>query len=209
MLADDVAVLARSPLTIHYAFDLCVTGKCRTFTVAQLKKKLANSFRKPFQTAVQQMLADQRLPDGIGWVQTARSLTLFRREDVYPIAWRERLGAGSVPAADSPDDLNHLPARVAENSHAMRKPFADSFAAAFDRLDRQRGSVNLVNLVELRRELDQFTREEFDAELRKLRLLGRFSLSGAESLGPIDPAEIAAAIRENGSVLMQVSRRTS
>src|SRR5262245_55577814 len=56
--------------------------------------------------------------------------------------------------------------RADDGSHA----FAATFRAAFQRLDRENRSPNLVRLLDLRRALAQFERPQFDAGLRQLRL---------------------------------------
>jgi len=85
--------------------------------------------------------------------------------------------------------------------------FAPAFAAAFDRFDRQRGGVNLVSLVDLRKALPGFSRAAFDAGLLHLRRSGTFTLSAAEGRHGIDPAERDAAIVEDGTLLPLVARR--
>jgi hypothetical protein len=77
---------------------------------------------------------------------------------------------------------------------------------AFERLDRQKGSHNLVSLVELRREVP-VGRPAFDGELQRLRRAGRFSLSGAEGRHGISQEERDAGIPEDGALLLFVSRR--
>ena len=60
----------------------------------------------------------------------------------------------------------------------------------------------------LREALADTPREQFDKELRQLRVAGRYGLSGAESRWGISQAEREAGIHEAGSLLMLVSRRT-
>jgi hypothetical protein len=79
------------------------------------------------------------------------------------------------------------------------------FTAAFDRLDREAGAHNFVSLVELRRALP-WDRPTFDAELRKLRLAGRYTLSAAEGRHGISAQEKAAGMVEDGALLLYVSR---
>ena len=47
----------------------------------------------------------------------------------------------------------------------------------------------------------------FNAELRKLRVAGRYTLSAAEGRHGISPEEHAAGIVEDGSLLLYVSRK--
>jgi hypothetical protein len=85
--------------------------------------------------------------------------------------------------------------------------FASAFDAAFGRLDRSSGSHNFVSLADLRPALAAWSREEFDRELRELRIAGRFELAGAESVNGLGPEDRAAGIQEAGSLLLYVSRR--
>lgn len=85
--------------------------------------------------------------------------------------------------------------------------FPSRFDAAFADLDRQKGSHNLVSLVDLRRALACFTREQFDAGLRELRLAGRYGLSAAESVHGVRPEERAAGVEEAGTLLLHVSKK--
>jgi len=90
---------------------------------------------------------------------------------------------------------------------APSSDFAARFTEAFDRLDRQHGSHNHLSLLWLRRELADIPRDVFEAELRRLRQLGRFSLSAAEGRHGLTAEERDAAIREFGELLLFVSRR--
>jgi hypothetical protein len=85
--------------------------------------------------------------------------------------------------------------------------FSGAFDAAFARLDRQRGSHNFVNLVELRQALPEFPRAAFDEGLHRLRRDGKYGLSAAESIHGIRPEEQEAGIREAGALLLFVSRK--
>ena len=60
---------------------------------------------------------------------------------------------------------------------------------------------------ELRRAVPA-ARATFDAELRQLRLAGRYSLSAAEGRHGITSEEREAGIVEDGTLLLYVSRKT-
>jgi hypothetical protein len=86
--------------------------------------------------------------------------------------------------------------------------FVQAFRAAFDILDRRNGSTNFVKLADLRDALSEFSREEFDAGLRKLRMEGVFSLDSHEGLhGSLSHDDRDAGVREAGSLLVYASRR--
>jgi hypothetical protein len=84
--------------------------------------------------------------------------------------------------------------------------FATRFHEAFAKLDRQRGGLNFVSLVDLRREMAEVPRDQFDAALLKLRRAREYSLTGAEGLDGLRPEERAAAIQDEGDLLLNVSR---
>ena len=122
-----------------------------------------------------------------------RAETLFLLKDLHA-GGRATLPAG--PATNEP--------KVA----AVGPPdFAKAFTVAFEQLDRRVGGHNFVSLVELRRLLP-VDREQFDRELRKLRLAGKYSLSGAEGRHGISPEEREAGILEDGALLLYVSRKS-
>src|SRR5262249_42119566 len=98
---------------------------------------------------------------------------------------------------------------VSPRAEARQQDFAAAFRAAFQRLDRENRSPNFVRLLDLRRALPQFERATFDAGLRQLRLHDEFTLSGHEGRhGPLLDEEREAGIREVGSLLVYVSRRS-
>jgi hypothetical protein len=86
--------------------------------------------------------------------------------------------------------------------------FTVCFESAFAELDRQKGSHNFVSLVDLRRALPTFSREQFDRGLGELRAAGRFGLSAAESIHGIRTGEREAGIEEAGTLLVNVSRKS-
>jgi hypothetical protein len=90
--------------------------------------------------------------------------------------------------------------------HGTEGDFADVFFQAFDSLDRQTGSRNFVSLVDLRTAIPG-ERDAFDRELQRLRRDGLVSLSAAEGRHGISDDERAAAIYEEGSCLLFVSRK--
>lgn len=194
-LAEDLELLAASPLTLQLALRVKRTAKTHLHTVAQLAQKLTGKLQQPFKQTVGRQVEAERLPPGVGWIWDRRP-KLFLMEDVHskslgrPAIVAETGVAGQVEPAASPAD------------------FAACFEAAFDELDRRKGSHNFVSLVELRRRLADFPRARFDAGLRELRLAGRYSLSAAESIHGIQPEQRQAGIEEAGTLLLFASRKT-
>jgi hypothetical protein len=87
---------------------------------------------------------------------------------------------------------------------------AESFAARFDeefiRLDRLHGSHNFVWLSDLRRSLSEFSREQFDGGVNKLREARRYQLNAAEGRSGTSSEQLEASIVEIGVRYIAISR---
>ena len=227
VLQEDLQVLAASPLTLKLALRLARSPTIHARTVSQLSEKLAGRLQKPFREEVGRQVETGGLPPDVAWIRDRRP-KLFLLEDLQPESLRRRVQAGAAgpiepatPAAQTPqpEDTAVAPAartvpqpsksRVeAPPEGAGTGDFAACFELAFDELDRRKGSHNFVSLVDLRRRLAGFSRGQFDAGLRGLRLAGRFSLSAAESVHGIQPEQRQAGIEEAGTLLLYVLRKT-
>ena len=148
---------------------------------ALLPKK--SDIYQAFVDAANRLIESDSLPPTIGWLWASEEPLLFLLEDIRP-ARRTEQHRPAAPPAD----------------------FARAFDEAFQRLNRHYGNHNFVSLVELRRALP-LDREPFDAELRKLRVAGLYTLSGAEGRHGLTPEDREAGIREDGSLLLYVSRK--
>ena len=69
------------------------------------------------------------------------------------------------------------------------------------------GGHNFVSLVELRQAI-ACDRAAFDAELRKLRIAGQYTLSAVEGRDGITPEQQQAGILEEGSLMLNVHRKS-
>src|SRR5205085_6186461 len=127
------------------------------------KKKLVAPLQQPFAEALARHVAAGRLPPGVGCLRVKKKPHLFFLTDV----------GVTVPPAQPP-----AAPKPPQPATATPPDFARLFEQAFDRLDRERGSHNLVSLVALRRALP-VGRAAFDAELQRLRRAGRYSRSAA------------------------------
>jgi hypothetical protein len=168
----------------------------RAFPAERLVSKKSD-FHQPFLDSLQQRIEAGSLPPTIGWIWVGKKKHIFFLEDVhgYQRSTDHRAPPASSPAPVSPSSRRETPV-----------DFAHAFDEAFNQINRQKGAHNFVNLVELRRVLP-LPRECFDAELRKLRIAGRYTLSTAEGRHGISPEERAAGIFEDGSLLLYVSRK--
>jgi hypothetical protein len=194
---EDFHQLATSPQFLELVLKTVRTDDTQVYAVKDLKTKVADGLQAPFAAAVNHQIETQTLPTSVAWVVQKKNKLLVLREDVH--GGRE---PGSVPSAQVQ--------RPAAEERVPSPPWLDfglAFDEAFQRLDRQAGSHNFVSLVELRRALPH-DRATFDRELRELRRAGRYSLSAAEGRHGIQPEEQEAGIREEGSLLLFVSRKT-
>jgi hypothetical protein len=195
-LVEDRARLISSDLMLTFVLRAKRKVSACACTVESLLAKKSDFYR-PFVDATIQLIDNGHLPAGIGWMWIGKKKQIFFLEDVHQGAQRaERESTG--PPATSPSQPSARTAPSAE--------FAPAFDAVFNQIDQQKGGHNFVSLVELRAQLPLF-RDVFDAELRKLRVAGRYTLSAAEGRHGISPEERAAGIMENGTLLLYVSRR--
>jgi hypothetical protein len=185
-------------LSSAQAFEFLLRAKRKTnanaFAVESLLSK-KSSFYRDFVESASRQIDEGKLPSTIGWMWIGKKKQVFFLDDVrghHPMPTRDTAATPRAPAASgTPVDFD----------------FASSFDDAFGEIDRQKGSHNFVNLVDLRRRLP-VVREVFDSGLRNLRLAGKYTLSAAEGRHGITPEEREAAVVENGSTLLFVSKRT-
>jgi hypothetical protein len=172
------------------------------FTPSEAKMRLVPELREWLVAALEREIERQSLPEGVAWVVTKGKHYLFLVENLRPSG-----SPPSRPAASAPTPTYRAEVVPDSPAHPARD-FADAFRAAFEQLDRRNGATNFVKLLDLRRTLAEFSRDEFDSGLRTLRLDGEFSLDSHEGLyGSLIPEEREAGIREAGSLLIYVSRR--
>jgi hypothetical protein len=181
------------------------TNETTAFTPAETVKRLIPELRPRVERVVAEGIEREQLPADIGWVTVKGKPLLFLAERVRNAAFR--------PAAQAEAHASRTHRQTApesSSSHGDFRPddFVQAFRAAFDILDRRNGSTNFVKLSDLRDTLSAFSREEFDAGLRKLRMEEVFSLDSHEGLhGSLSHDEREAGVREAGSLLVYASRR--
>src|SRR5262249_11276602 len=99
------------------------------------------------------------------------------------------------------------PAEAPADTTAPRPlDFSRLFDEAFERLDHERGSDNLVSLVELRRQVG-VDRQTFDSEGQAPAAPGRHRARGAQGRHGISAEDRDAGMDEGGTLLLYVSRR--
>jgi hypothetical protein len=191
-LKEDEARLLASPLLIEHLLTMLRTDSNQAIPATDLTKKLVKPLQGQFAGVLRERLAARSLPAGVGLLLIKKKEHLFLLKDVAEGGGLQPTGAASAgpkPAATSaPAD------------------FAAAFEEAYVRLDREKGGHDFVSLVDLRRALP-YDRQTFDGELRKLRRAGLYTLSTAEGRHGLTPEEQEAAIREEGTLLLSVSRK--
>jgi hypothetical protein len=181
------------------------TNETTAFAPAEMAKRLIPELRQRLEQAVAGGIERQELPADVGWVTVKGKPLLFLAENVQNAALRR----AAPMAGHAPQAHRHTEPNV-PSSHNASPPrdFVQAFRAAFETLDRRNGSTNFVKLADLRDALSDFSREAFDAGLRKLRMDGVFSLDSHEGLhGSLTHDEREAGVREAGSLLVYASRR--
>jgi hypothetical protein len=185
------------------------------FPVDELTKRLAKEIQEPFQVAVTRGIEQETLPLDFAWVVIDGKPHLFAVDQMRPEALRRSFsnsGQETSPFSrrDEPSTAPRPPATPlpAADHGPPSSDFAEAFRAAFDRIDRENGAMNFVKLTDLRRALPGFTREQFDAGLKRLRLDRQFSLDSHEGrYETLRPDDRDAGIHEAGSLLIYASRR--
>lgn len=184
------------------------------FTRKELLGRFVLGLKPPFEAALNEAIERRTLPTDVAWVVVKDEPLLFLVEKLRPSAPLRSLPTDgrAAPPPVVPDVPR--PATTPAASHLSpitttrpARDFAEAFHRSFEALNHRNGSTNFVKLVDLRRELAEFDRDEFDAGLRQLVSDGKFSLDSHEGLhGPLTPEERDAGIRDSGSLLVYASR---
>jgi len=203
----DEKLSAILPALLKFAFSSITTMtkgqkvETQAFSVAEATKRLVPEMQERFFQAVERGLAQEDMPPEIAWVLIKGKPLLFLAENRRPVGGRT--APFDARAGSSPPDRG-----AASDNPAPAHDFDQAFRSAFERLDRRNGSTNFVKIADLRHELADFSREEFDAGLRELRIDGIFSLDSHEGLhGSLTDNDREAGVREAGSLLVYASRR--
>jgi hypothetical protein len=198
-LAEDVAHLAASPLLLEVLLRRVRTPDNQVCTLKEVPKKAAPSLQAALKEAVTRRIETRTLPSTVGCLLQKNGPLLFLMED---------LNTGRQPTQEAPKPAAANTPALPAPPAAASPEFARAFDEAFRRLEQRARVANFVSLVDLRRELS-YDRQTFDAELRRLRLAGRYTLSAAEGRHGIPAGEQEAGIPEDGALLLYVSRRLS
>ncbi len=221
---DDLERDLRSLMTglLRYALGPVVsktkkgTTETTAFAPAEVMKRFIPELRERVEPSLADGIERRELPAEVGWITVKGKPLLFLTANVHIAAPRAEARAGThevhahQPAAvGHPGPLHHHQHHHEHDGHLTSShDFAREFRSAFEALDRRNGSTNFVKIADLRQALSEFTRDEFDAGLRELRMDGTFSLDSHEGLhGSLSEDEREAGVREAGSLLVYASRR--
>jgi hypothetical protein len=192
ILTEQRDAFAASPMLLTHTLAAARTTDNQALTLSDLKKKLQRTLQYTFEVTVEKQIQEGTLVGGVGSLCIKKVPYLFLIQDVSRAVAGRAIEAPAPPAAE--------PAKIEGQA------FERLFTEVFERLDRQRGRANLVNLVGLRQGM-AVERAAFDRELQRMRREGRFTLSAAEGRHGLSAEERAAAIVEDGALLLFVSKR--
>ncbi|WP_433931209.1 hypothetical protein AB3662_43770 [Sorangium cellulosum] len=227
LLADDLEAVAQSDRLLELQLQSARKPDAPAVDLAQLPKGLLPALGRAFKAALEQRIADRRLPRTLGALTGKKPLFFFLADAVLPAAGAPALAAATT-SASATDAAPRLTAsngarpaasagagkaptealREAPSNGAPAAPFAARFDAAFTALDRDAGGLNYVTLRALRAALPDVPRAVFDAELAALRRQRRYSLDPSDGRHhQMADAEREAGILEAGNLLVYVARR--
>jgi len=197
-LVDDLARVASDSRLLDRVLTAVLKPGETMADVDLLKKQklLHPNAAEAFSAAVSQHLVSGRWPSGFGLGRNGKKRWLFRFRDIP--------GAPASSASPAVPNRQHSPHGTVSESEGG---FAKEFAETFDLLDRSRGGRNFVKMAELRTALPQYSREEFDSELRSLRIGRQFKLSTSDGNHvTLTSEERAAGIQEADLLLVYCER---
>lgn len=187
-LPEDADAMADSPQLLEASLGMLRTETTQAFSLKDIQKNIVERYGARFMEGTNRRIENRQLPPTVGCVRIKAKPMLFLMQDANPQV---------SPGASAPGQVKN-----------GANDFGERFDRAFRQLEQQARVPNFVNLKDLRRLLP-IPAESFNAELRKLRVAGRYTLSAAEGRHGITPEEQAAGIVEDGALLLYVSRKSS
>ncbi len=224
-LREDVDLLVGSVEFLETALGDCRSDKDQAFTLDEIVKQALAKWDKSltgrFAQLTSEKLASGSTPSTIGWIKKNRKPLLFLMEDIFPKGAHACGSQGAAHEADrkrqavEPADgqaavVSGFSTMTTTNastvSTVVDDGFAGQFEEAFRRLDRDRGSNNFVWLTDLRRALAEYSHQQFDAGLRRLREARRYMLNAGEGHFGVSDEQKKSSIYETGTIYLSVSR---
>jgi len=190
---------------LEYVLGRAQTKSNAAFSAAELQKRVRGaSAGKVLREALQAAFASGELPSGVAALPRKGTVVFFRVADMVTGRSNPRPHSSRPP---TPPPSAHSADAPRTDSTPAPKDFAPLFDRAFRELDAAGQGLNHVKLHALRQALPQFDRTTFDAELRKLRLAGRYDLNPTEGThGRLTDEEREAGIVEAGLRLVFCQR---
>lgn len=170
----------------------------RAFSAKELLKSVSKPIAARFKRELDSYSSRDRLPPDVGSVAVMTGKT---RERYFFL----------VKHALISQRRQAVPEATVAAASVERRPvqdFESRFEAAFDRLDREQGERNYVLLHGLRSLLADVPREQFDAQLMKLRRAQRFTLDPSDGRHDrLTQEQLDAGIVEAGNRLVYAAKR--
>jgi hypothetical protein len=186
----DARTVAASDQLLISALHVLQTSAVHAFDLTDLCKCVGKSIVEEFKAAVNRRVLARATPPGVGAVLGKKGALFFFLTDV---------ASEDVPAIP--------PAPILAPTSAGLD-FAQRFAAAFGKLDRETGDRNYVLLHDLRQALPGVSRDAFDSGLAALRRERRFTLDASDGRHDrLTQEQLNAGISEAGNLLVYVARR--
>lgn len=205
-LAEDLDAPPYATRLLAAALAAARTQGRNTRTAAFSAKEIAAALdeqskhhRKRIETRITEAAQAAQLPPGLHWISVKGAPLFFHGADMQP----PEAQSVPIPAVTKPAQ----PPPTTSTSTRLEE-FPARFAQAFEQIDQRMGRRNFVKVYELRRELPQYNREQFDQGLWKLREQGRYAMNSSDgNVVALSPEERDAGIMEAGSLLVYVSRK--
>jgi hypothetical protein len=174
--------------------------------LAEMKDGLPEKLRKPFKAYWKQAIESGRLPAVLGSLRFRSDYVLFFLSDVTPA--RRRGAVEGIPEPSASEAAGPRPVEPRVHADVASPRASERILAAFDALDAASGNRNFVSLFELRRRLQDMSRDQFDAALNQLRRNWTLTLDPAEGRhGTLAPELLEAGIQEESMRLVYAARR--
>jgi hypothetical protein len=186
-------------LDLGRVLEVLLAREPRAFSTKELAKAVATPLKPRFVRELASYSTSESLRPGVGCVTVKPAKTAER---FFFLAKHALISLPKSPVGES------SPA----SAPVVRAPagdFESRFEAAFARLDREQGERNYVLLHGLRSLLADVPREQFDAQLMRLRRERRFTLDPSDGRHDrLTQEQLDAGIVEAGNRLVYVAKRT-
>ncbi|MCA9048177.1 MAG: hypothetical protein KDA89_05580 [Planctomycetaceae bacterium] len=204
---EDAKVLAASPGLVPALLSSQIKSDVQAVPIDRLSKAkgVHGAVQPHILTALEAMLTRDELPPQIGALKISKKWHLFFLKDVKNSSG---ISPATVERSVVPESAKSVLLTPSGNT-TTASSFAQDFIKAFEHLDRASGHRNYLKLLDLRRELGQYDRPQFDAGILDLCRTRQFWLESSEgSMVRLSEDEKAAGIMDGGNLLIYCRRRS-